>query len=77
MNEKTRHRLSYVEMIAGKSDQAIADHLDTIADAGWEPFHLQEVVISGRTHLMIVSRRRVGVQPASDETSGDAIDRSP
>ena len=54
-HQATRHRISYIA--AGGGDQPIVDHLDALSTEGWEPFHLHEVEVNGRTAIMVVSRR--------------------
>ena len=51
----TKHRVSYIAI--GGGDQPIVDHLDALSVEGWEPFHLHEVEVDGRTKIMVVSRR--------------------
>ena len=54
-HQAARHRISYIPL--GGGEQPIADHLDALSVEGWEPFHLHEVEVDGRTKIMVVSRR--------------------
>ena len=54
-HQPTKHRISYIAV--GGGDQPIVDHFDALSVEGWEPFHLHEVEVDGRTKIMVVSRR--------------------